>query len=142
MQPQTFPGNLDSLSPIRKFVTQAGEEAGLNHKAIYELCLAVDEIATNIVTYGYEESGLSGDIRIRSEMTPERLAIYLEDTGKGYDPNAIALPNLEDLGKPLEERPLGGLGILLAKVGVDEFNYSQVDDRHVHEFVVRRNQNG
>lgn len=142
METQTFPGNLDALGPIRTFVTHAGQAAGLSHKATYDLCLAVDEIATNIVTYGYEESGLTGDIRIKSEITEERLVISLEDTGKAYDPDAIALPDLDDLSQPLENRPLGGLGILLAKTGVDEFNYTQVDDHHVHEFIVRRNQHG
>lgn len=142
METRTFPGNLDALGPIRKFVMQAGEQAGLSHKATYDLCLAVDEIATNIVTYGYEEPGLTGDISIRSDTTPEHLAIYLEDTGKPYNPDAIALPDVEDLGRPLESRPIGGLGILLAKTGVDEFNYTQEDDRHVHQFVVRRSQHG
>lgn len=142
MEKQSFPGNLDALAPIRKFVTAAGEEAGLSHKATYELCLAVDEIATNVVTYGYEAAGLTGNIGINAEITPERLVIHLEDTGKAYDPDSFVLPDAQDLSQPLENRRLGGLGILLAKDGVDELNYTQKDDRHVHEFVVRRNQHG
>ena len=61
MECRTFPGNLDSLSPIREYVKSAANTAGLSKKATYELCLAVDEIATNIALYGYEEAGRLGE---------------------------------------------------------------------------------
>jgi serine/threonine-protein kinase RsbW len=140
MELQSYPGDLDALAPIREFVKSAAQQAGLNRKATYNLCLAVDEIVTNVVTHGYEEAGLQGDLRIGAEIKPERLIIYLEDTGKSYDPNSFELPALEDLDEPLEGRPVGGLGILLAKSGVDELNYSEVDNKHVHQFIVRRDQ--
>ena len=62
MNAVTFPGTLDALSSIRQYVKTAAEAAGLDHSAAYNLILAVDEIATNVIEHGYREAGLKGDI--------------------------------------------------------------------------------
>jgi serine/threonine-protein kinase RsbW len=142
MESLTFPGDLEALAPIRDFVEEAAKQAGLDKKAIYDLVLAVDEIATNVVTHGYEEAGLKGDIKIDAEITPERLVIHLRDRGLPYDPSTYSVPTSEDLSRPLEERNIGGLGILLARAAVDELNYKDIDSFHVHEFVIRRERHG
>ena len=98
----------------------------------------MDEIASNVITHGYEEAGLQGDLRVRTKITDTCLVIYLEDCGAPYDPDGFELPTEDDLCMPLEDRPIGGLGILLARQGVDELNYRKFGDRHIHEFVVRR----
>ena len=49
----TVPGSLTSLDDIRAFVSEHASKAGLTERQTYRLCLAVDEIATNIVNYGY-----------------------------------------------------------------------------------------
>ncbi len=139
MHTQRFKGDLDALAPIRQFVSSVAREAGLEKKAVYDLCLAVDEIASNVITHGYEEAGLKGDLRIRAKVTDSCLFVYLEDYGAPYDPENFEVPTEEDLCVPLEDRPIGGLGILLARDGVDQLNYRKFGDRHVHEFIVRRN---
>ncbi|MGA9380780.1 MAG: ATP-binding protein, partial [Phormidium sp.] len=54
MEQLTVPGTLDSLSKISDYVLSAASAAGLDKKASYKLRLAVDEIATNVIVYGYE----------------------------------------------------------------------------------------
>jgi len=132
-----FPGTLDALEPIRKYVEGVAQSAGLDHKATYKLCLAVDEIATNVVLHGYEEAGLNGDLMIGSSMENDNLVIELEDHGKPYDPNFHALPNAEDLAERLESREIGGLGIFLALDGVDDIQYASSAKANVHRFIVR-----
>ena len=73
MQEKIFPGTLDSLAPVRAYVVEAARAAGLDSRRIYNLCLAVDEIATNIVLHGYEEVGLKGDIIIEALQERGRL---------------------------------------------------------------------
>lgn len=96
--------------------------------AVYRLALAVDEIATNIITHGYEEQGLSGEIKVSIERIDQRLTVVLEDTGTAYDPRTRTLPTAEDLDLPLEDREIGGLGIFLALQGVDCFDYQRSDN--------------
>jgi len=132
MQEKTFPGTLDSLAPLRAYVTEAGRAAGLESARIYNLCLAVDEITTNIVLHGYEEVGLKGDIAIEASQERGRLVIRLLDHGRAYDPEQVPIP---DLGNPLNQQT-GGWGIFLSKTGVDQFDYSSSNSGNVHLFVV------
>ncbi|MGB4869829.1 MAG: anti-sigma regulatory factor [Candidatus Promineifilaceae bacterium] len=113
-------GTLQAIEPIVKFAIQAAKEAGLDDQATFRIRLAVDELITNIIMHGYMEAGRSGDIVISSEIDEERLKIYLEDYGLSHDPRNTPPPNLD---APLEERPLGGLGIYLALWAIDQFHY-------------------
>src|SRR5207249_3471436 len=83
--------------------------------------LAVDEIATNIITYGYEPAGIEGDITVRADTDEQALTIIIEDNAKPFDPLQQMEP--DDLDLPLEQRNIGGLGIYLAINGVDKFTY-------------------
>ncbi|WP_291981597.1 anti-sigma regulatory factor [Candidatus Accumulibacter sp. ACC005] len=121
----SIPANLAALSTIRQLLAQACREAGLDDAASYRLILAVDEIATNIITHGYQEQGTTGDIAIAIDASKQRLSVLLEDTGVAYDPRAQGMPTAEDLDKPLSDREIGGLGVFLALQGVDRFDYQR-----------------
>ncbi|WP_291993007.1 anti-sigma regulatory factor [Candidatus Accumulibacter sp. ACC003] len=125
MTRHSIPANLAALSSIRQLVTQACQEAGLSEAASYRLTLAVDEIATNIITHGYQEHGATGDIAITIERTDHHLTVILEDTGVAYDPREQGMPTADDLDKPLSDREIGGLGVFLALQGVDRFDYQR-----------------
>lgn len=134
MEPLTVRGELNSLANIAKFVTAAAAEAGLDKKAAYRLRLAVDEIATNVITHGYDEADRVGDVDLRADIDEETLTICLEDTGVTYEPEESMAPY--DLHLPLEEREMGGLGVFLAIKNVDKFLYERVEDRNRHIFIV------
>ena len=131
----TVPGTLASLDDIRAFVSAQAEEAGLDERRTYRLCLAVDEIATNIITYGYGGSQMEGDVRVVATRTSEGLQIALEDSSLPFDPFSREDP--DNLDTPLEERAIGGLGIFLAEKNVDEFRYEHVDGHNRNIFVMR-----
>lgn len=58
MERRYFPGTVDSLDSLREYVGELAERAGLPKKKVYNLKLAIDEIATNIILYGYEAAPL------------------------------------------------------------------------------------
>ena len=132
MHEKTFPGTLDSLGPVRAYVAEAARAAGLDPSKTYSLCLAVDEITTNIVLHGYDEAGLKGDIAIEALQERGQLIIRLLDHGRNYDPNRVPNPDLEN---PFNQRT-GGWGLFLGKTGVDQFDYSSSDSGNEHRFVM------
>ena len=138
MNQRVFPAHLDSLSALRKFVRELAQEARLSTAAAYRLQLAVDEIATNIITHGYEKTSRSGAVTVSAELSAGELTIILEDTGLPYDPRAHVLPSEEQLQLPLEERREGGLGLFLALRGVDQFDYQRSGDLNRNIFIMRR----
>ena len=131
-------GVLDSLEVIAKYILKLAKTAELNTQKTYKLRLAVDELATNIIIYGYQETGKTGVIKIQTRMTDQDLQVILEDTGPAFNP----AENLERansiLDKSLDERPLGGLGIYLALEGVDHFAYERVGDYNRSLLTVNR----
>ena len=65
----------------------------------YGLALAIDEIATNIATHGYEEAGITGDIVINNNITSTAVEITVEDSGTPFNPLLQAEPR--NLDAPL-----------------------------------------
>lgn len=134
---KSFSASLDSLEPIRDFLTAEGKLAGLDKSKIYKLCLAADEIATNIINYGYTKAGIAnGIINIIIQSDEGRLTVTLEDTAVPFNPFDNKLPDDNDLALPLEERPIGGLGILLAKENVDKYVYLYENGKNKNIFSV------
>jgi serine/threonine-protein kinase RsbW len=136
MEQLTVPGTVESLEVIRAYVQTAAAMAGLDRKAAYRLVVAVDEIASNIMTHGYAEVGLEGMVDVWGKIDEHVLTIYMEDTGVAYDPSPQS-PDAFDL--PLEAREIGGLGLFLANHNVDAFRYERLGTRNRHTFVVYRN---
>jgi anti-sigma regulatory factor (Ser/Thr protein kinase) len=129
---------LEVLSSIGAFVMKAAEDAGLDRRAAYRLRLAVDEMATNIIVLGnpLEHSG-DDEIRLTSDITDQALTITLEDRGPEFNPLEHETPE-GHIDKPMEQRPIGGLGVFLAIRGVDRFLYQRIDDRNRSTFIVHR----
>ncbi len=138
MEPLAVPAVLDSLSTIGRYVLEAAQAAGLDKRAAYRLRLAVDEIATNIIVHGYAEAGRTGEVLVRADLDEETLAVALEDTAQPFDPRLKERPSQIDM--PIEERPIGGLGVFLAVEGVDRFDYEYVGNRNRNIFVMKRPQ--
>jgi serine/threonine-protein kinase RsbW len=138
MESKTFAASLDSLQLIRDFLNGISASIGLDKKKAYNLSLAIDEIATNIINYGYPLAGKNdGVIEIIVVVEQHSLQVTLIDSAIPFDPFQKASPTEEDLAKPLEERPIGGLGVMLAKQSVDEFNYEYSDHKNKNIFIVR-----
>jgi anti-sigma regulatory factor (Ser/Thr protein kinase) len=134
MENLTVAGTLDSLDAIAKYVMAVAAATGLDKKTSYNLRLAVDEIATNIIIHGYEEAGREGVLDLQAFVDDQTLTISLKDTGVPYNPNQRLTP--DDLDQPLEQRKIGGLGVYIAIQGVDKFIYERVGDRNHNIFIV------
>lgn len=136
MEKITVPGILDSLSDISKYVLSAASAAGLDKKASYRLRLAVDEIATNVIIYGYEDAKIQGNLDLQAKIDDSSLTILMEDNSAGFDPTTKFMLEEESINLPMQQRAIGGLGVYLAIQGVDRFMYERVADRNRNIFVV------
>lgn len=129
------PATLPSTGIIRNFVKEAVALAGIDNKKGYRLQLAVDEIATNIVTHGYLGNGLEGSIEVIRDLTSESLTIILEDSAPPFDPLSLTPP--DNLESPLEDRSIGGYGVFLMIKNVDDFYYEYQNGHNRNTFVMK-----
>lgn len=111
------------LAAARQFVEETAAQLKVTPKIIHQLVLAVDELLTNIIVYGYH--GRPGIIEVALKPTGSDLEIQLRDQSPPFDPNTVPDP---DIHLPLAERPLGGMGIYLARKIMDKMTYRTGSD--------------
>jgi anti-sigma regulatory factor (Ser/Thr protein kinase) len=142
LSPITVSGSFDkmgeSLKALREYAVSAAQQAGLPRERVEGLRMAMDEYATNIITYGYHDAGIQGNIVATAEINDEQLVISLYDTAVPYDPTLR--PDPTDLDDPLEERGIGGYGIMLTRQNVDNWLYRHDGKRNCNHFVLNRNE--
>jgi serine/threonine-protein kinase RsbW len=80
-----------------------------------EVVSAFGEAFNNIAVHGYR--GLvPGSIQVEVDWDDTRLMITVIDTGRTFDPGAVALPNLDEL-------PENGMGLFIMHGCMDEVDY-------------------
>lgn len=88
----------------------------------FALTLSLDEIVTNVISYGYDDRGEHHiDVALRSGQGVIEVSVV--DDGKPFNPLEIRTP---DLNRPIDERPVGGLGIYLVRTYMSELEYKRV----------------
>lgn len=115
----TLTADLDALAKISAFVTEAAELAGLDERATWQVQLAIDEAATNVIQHAYDEES-PGDLTLTWRCEGNRFILALRDYGRQFDPGSIPEP---DITSPLEDRQVGGLGLYLITRLMDEVRF-------------------
>lgn len=113
----------ENLAVIRRFIEQNIKLVTDDQDFIYDVVFAVNELVTNIIVHGYKNQ--PGQIKVKMQQNNKKLVIRLIDQAPEYDPTDVSTP---DLTLPLEERPLGGLGVFLAGESVDEMSHTSTPD--------------
>ena len=81
--------------------------------------LAVEELVTNCIKYGYEDAA-EHMIEVRLQISGNELALTVSDDGRPFNPLELPEP---DIHLPIEDRPIGGLGIYLLRRMSDKMDY-------------------
>jgi anti-sigma regulatory factor (Ser/Thr protein kinase) len=109
---------LKHLGQLRQFVQQTVKALGADPDTTFDMIMAVNEMATNIIIHGYQ--GQPGLIEVEVSRAGDSLMVYLRDQAPSFDPTAVPDP---DLSQALEKRPLGKVGVYLTRRLVDEMIY-------------------
>ena len=125
MQTTHFPAKFEFLDEIREFVGDSARNNGFSDKEIYNIQLATDEAASNIIEHAYE-GAIDGVLDLSCGMDDGQFKIILVDHGLPFDPSEVPLP---DLQADLSDRKIGGLGIYLMRKLMDEVHYQSRPDK-------------
>jgi len=120
-----FAARFEFLDEIREFVGEIARAGGFGDKDIYNIQLATDEAASNIIEHAYENQ-LDGILDLSCGMQGDSIKIILIDRGESFDPSVIPIP---DLKADLSNRKIGGLGIFLMRKLMDEVQYEARPDK-------------
>jgi anti-sigma regulatory factor (Ser/Thr protein kinase) len=95
--------------------------------------VALDELLANAVSHG--QTGRDPcSVTVDVELDQERVTVIVTDDGIPFDPFGRDAP---DTDLPVEERPIGGLGIHLVRQLMDQVSYQHRDDKNVVVLVKR-----
>jgi len=125
MQSVRYAAKFEFLDEIREFVGDIARRGGFGDKDVYNIQLATDEAASNIIEHAYEDTA-DGVLDLSCGMDRNTITIILIDYGISFDPSVVPLP---DLKADLSERKIGGLGIFLMRKLMDEVHYEPRKDK-------------
>ena len=123
---------MDELERITAIVEDLGEQDDWPPDLIFKVNLVLDELSVNIVNYGEEAS----EIEVCLAADAEEVRVEISDDGRSFDPLTDAIE--PDLDAPLEDRPIGGLGIHLVREMMAELHYSREDGKNRVAMVKRK----
>jgi serine/threonine-protein kinase RsbW len=115
------------IERVVAFAEQFGEAHQLPAEIVMTIHLVLDEVVANIINHGYDDHA-EHQIRVTLALDESVLGIRVEDDGRPFDPLAAPPP---DLDLPLEERPVGGLGIHIVRSVMDAVEYQRDGGRNV-----------
>jgi len=117
---QTFEANLDQVPAVTSFVDEVLEKHDVPMKPQMQIDIAIDEIFSNIVKYGYENRGGKVDVTISIDL-PNQVSLSFKDYAKPFNP--LEESRSADTNASAEDRAIGGLGLLIVKNTMHEVKY-------------------
>ncbi len=122
---------LKSIDRLNFFLQEIGKKYNISKLIISEIDLALGELLTNIINYGYihkEDASIQIDFKIEKN----KISFTLIDSGIAFNPLEH---QFKDPTKNIKEAPIGGLGIMVAKKSMDSLSYERKDNRNILKLV-------
>ena len=124
----TLRNSLDEIGRLSEAVEGFFERHDLPPDACMHVTLALDELLTNAISYGFEPGQEYDDaISVVMTLNEDELSVVVEDRGRRFNPLSVPPP---DTTLPLEDRAIGGLGLHFVREFMTSVDYAWVDGRN------------
>lgn len=120
--------SIDDIPAVTEFVEGELEKLGCPMKTTVQINIAIDELYSNIVKYGYGSESGPISVKFIVKDDPQTVLLRFEDEGIPYNPLVKADP---DITLSAEERGIGGLGIFMVKKTMDDIKYKYENGKNI-----------
>ena len=103
------------------------ESRTLAPQIAYAVNLAIDEVLTNTISYGYDDDE-QHRIELILCLEGANLVVIIVDDSRAFDPSLLREP---DIAASIEDREVGGLGLYLVQQMMDGVDYQRRDGCNV-----------
>jgi anti-sigma regulatory factor (Ser/Thr protein kinase) len=117
------PGTMEAIHPATVQAEAWLVEQRVSFEAMYLVSLAIEELVTNCIKYGYRDSK-DHTIDFVLSVDGGTLTMDIIDDGNPFNPLEAPRP---DPSLPIESRPIGGLGLHLLRELADDARYERRD---------------
>jgi serine/threonine-protein kinase RsbW len=122
---------LDAISALTERVAAFLGESGVDARAAHHVALVLDELLTNVAIHGAIETPVSVSVTV----LPDRVTAEVVDGGAMFDPRVERHP---DVTAEVEQRQVGGLGLLLVHRVTEGLAYERAGNRNRTTFSISR----
>lgn len=132
MEKILLPATMENFEKMIEFIRNGAAAAGFDSKMVNKINLACEEALVNVIKYAYSDK--VGDVEITYKIIYGEKGMQIEiiDWGISFNPLSIEKPNID---APIEERPIGGLGIYMVLNIMDKVNYRRDQDRNIFTMI-------
>ncbi len=117
------PSAVEAIRPATEQAEAWLAEHHVSFEAMYLASLAIEELVTNCIKYGYSDTD-EHTVEIVFSVVDGVLTIDVTDDGNPFNPLEAPGP---DFSVAAEQRPIGGLGLHLLRELSDEQRYERRD---------------
>ncbi len=119
---------LSEISSVNEQFEQFAQSNNIANKIKQQMKMVLDELLNNTISYAFPDNA-DHKIEIQFECNGERLITRITDDGIPFNPFTAETPNTT---LSIEDREIGGLGILLVKNIVDKAAYQRrINQNHL-----------
>ena len=121
--------DLRELGRLTAFLEEAAAAWGFSNDLLFHLNLVAEEVVSNIILYGFNNSLAEENILVELSFGQGELKMRVTDHGIEFNP--LKVPPPDDLDKPVSERKIGGLGVFFVRQLMDQVEYHRIGDCNV-----------
>lgn len=133
----SFPARMESLADMLALVKAVSFDA--ESAAALRAETALEELLSNSIVHGAAGPVSQACIWFGVQRNGEGLVLRYEDGFAAFDPLPKIDEALQRTSNPMDQQPLGGLGLLMVYRLADEFRYARENGRNcMHLTFVRR----
>lgn len=129
----TIANRLSEVERLANAIQRFGAARGLSEDVVFAFKLALDELLTNTISYGYDGGG-EQNIRVHLRVRDGIVEAQLEDEARPFNPLDVPPADVE---APLEERRIGGLGVHIVRSLMDRIEYRRDGSRNILMLIKR-----
>jgi serine/threonine-protein kinase RsbW len=122
-----LPVEVREIERLNGLVRRFGELHEVPSRALYAVNLALDEVVTNVILYGFEDAS-GKELCVRVAVVGAEVHGELADEGREFNPLNVPAPNF---AAPLRDREVGGLGLHLVRSLMDRLDYRREGSKNV-----------
>jgi len=123
----SFKNRLAEIERLGQVMTEFAERHQWSPRTLFEVNVSLEELLTNVISYGYKDTQ-EHEIILRLSFANGEMTAEIEDDGRPFNPLEVAEP---DLDIPLEERQVGGLGIFMVRKFMTDLTYQRLEGKNL-----------
>jgi serine/threonine-protein kinase RsbW len=122
----------DAIADLTERVAAFLADSGVDARAAHHVALVLDELLTNVAVHG---GAIAAAASVSLTVSPDRVSAVVTDDGVMFDPR---IARDVDVTASVEERLVGGLGLLLVQQVTEGLAYERQGDRNRTSFSIGR----